>query len=96
MKENYNPVSILAVLLRIFGKSLFIQMSDYFEDIFNKKQCGYCKSYNTKQYLLKMLKKRKNSVYKNGVFGALLTDYPKRLTDSIINKLIAKLNAYDE
>ena len=55
MKENYNPVSILAVLLRIFGKSLFIQMSDYFEDIFNKKQCGYCKSYNTKQYLLKML-----------------------------------------
>ena len=96
MKENYNPVSILAVLLRIFGKSLFIQMSDYFEDIFNKQQCGYCTRYNTKQYLLKMLKKWKISVYKSGVFGALLTDYPKRLTGSIINKLIAKLNAYDE
>ena len=91
MKENYNPVSILAVLLRIFGKSLFIQMSDYFEDIFNKKQCGYCKSCNTKQYLLKMLKKRENSVYKNGVFDALLTDYPKRLTDSIIKGTLIQI-----
>ena len=33
MKENYRPVSILPVLSKIFHKSLFIQMSDYFEVI---------------------------------------------------------------
>lgn len=57
MKENYNPVSILAVLLRIFGKSLFIQMSDYFEDILNKQHFGFRKGYNTYQCLLKILEK---------------------------------------
>ena len=30
-------------------------MSDSFENIFNKQQCGFRKDYNTQQCLLKML-----------------------------------------
>ena len=44
MKENYRPVSILPVISKIFEKSLFIRMSDYFED---KQQCRFRKGYNT-------------------------------------------------
>ena len=57
MKENYGPVSILPVLSKIYTKSLFIQMSDCFEDIFGKQQCGFRKGYNTQQCLQKMLEK---------------------------------------
>ena len=40
-KENYRPVSILPVLSKIFERIMFIQMSAFFEDIFNKQQCGF-------------------------------------------------------
>ena len=46
-KENYRPVSILPVLSKIFERIMFIQMSTFFEDIFNKQQCGFRKGYNT-------------------------------------------------
>ena len=46
-KENYRPVNILPVLSKIFERIMFIQMSAFFEDIFNKQQCGFRKDYNT-------------------------------------------------
>ena len=36
---------------------MFMQVSDYFEDIIDKQQCGFRKGYNTQQCLLKMLEK---------------------------------------
>ena len=56
-KGNYRPVSILPVLSKIFERIMFMQMSTFFEDIFNKQQCGFRKGYNTQQCLLKMLEK---------------------------------------
>ena len=35
-KENYRSVSILPVISKIYEKNLFIQMSHYLEDIFDK------------------------------------------------------------
>ena len=32
-------------------------MSDYFEEIFGKQQCGFRQGYNTQQCLVKMVKK---------------------------------------
>ena len=60
-KENYGPVSMLPVLSKVFERIIFIQMSAFFEDIFNKQQCGFRKGYNTQQYLLKMLENGKIS-----------------------------------
>lgn len=45
IKENYRPVSILPVFSKTFDKSQ-LYMSDYFEDVFNKQQSGFCKGYN--------------------------------------------------
>ena len=93
-KENYRPVSILPVLSKIFERIMFIQMSAFFEDIFNKQQRGFRKGNNTQQCLLKMLEKWKRSVDEGKVFGALLTDLSKAF-DCLDHELfIAKINAY--
>ena len=93
-KENYRPVSILPVLSKIFERIVFIQMSAFFEDIFNKQQCEFPKGYNIQQCLLKMLEKWKGSVDEGKVFGALLTDLSKAFDCLDHELLIAKLNAY--
>ena len=93
-KENYRPVSILPFLSKVFERSIFIQRSTFFEDIFNKQQCRFRKGYNTQQCLLKMLEKWKRSVDGDKVFGALLTDLSKAFDCLDHELLIAKLNAY--
>ena len=49
----------------------------FFEDIFNKQQCGFRKGYNTQQCLLKMMEKWKRSVDEGKDFDVLLTDLSK-------------------
>ena len=73
-KESYRLVSILPVLLNIFERIMFTQMPAFFEDIFDKQQCGFRKSYNIQQCLLKVLEKWKRSVNGGKIFGALLTE----------------------
>ena len=41
IKGNYRPVSILPNLSKIFEKCMFEQMSQFFENIFSKYQCGF-------------------------------------------------------
>ena len=41
IKENYRPVIILPDLTKIFEKYMFEQMSQFFEKIFSKCQCGF-------------------------------------------------------
>ena len=73
---------------------MFIHMSAFFEDIFNKQQCRFLKSYNTQQCLLKMLEKWEWSVNGGKVFGTLLTDLSKAFDCLDYELLIEKLNAY--
>ena len=35
-KQNYRPVSILPILLKVFSKSMFAQMSSSFDNILSK------------------------------------------------------------
>ena len=83
-----------SALSKIFERIMFIQMSAFFEDIFNKQQCGFRKGYNTQQCLLKMLEKWKRPVDEGKVFGAMLTDLSKAFHCLDHELLIAKLNAY--
>ena len=57
LKDNYRPVSILPVLSKLYERSLFKQISEFFENIFSKNQCGFRKGHSTQQCLLAMLEK---------------------------------------
>ena len=46
-KQNYRLVSILTNLSKIFGKFIFKQMSQFFENIFSKYQCRFQKGFST-------------------------------------------------
>ena len=73
---------------------MFKQISEFFENIFSKNQCGFRKGHSTQQYLLAMLEKWKRSVDSGKAFGALLTDLSKAFDCLDHELLIAKLNAY--
>ena len=69
-------------------------MSNLFEDIFSKYQCGFRKGYSAQHGLLDMLEKWKRIVDYGGVFGALLTDLSKAFDCIPHDLFIAKLEAY--
>ena len=84
----------MPVLLKVFEKSLFIPMRDYFGDIFDEQQCGFRKGYNNQQCLLKTSGKCESSADKGKIFGALLTNLFKVFDCLNHELLIAERNAY--
>ena len=94
LKENYNLVSILPILSKVFERSMFKQMSNFFDDIFSKYQSGFRNGFSTQQCLLGVLEKWKWSIDRGKVFGALLTDLSKAFDCLNHDLLIAKVNAY--
>ena len=90
-KKNYRPVSILPVISKIFEKLLCKQITIFMDPLLSKYQCGLRKGHSAQHCVLAMLEKWKNAVGKGKIFGALLTDLSKALSDDL---LIAKLNAY--
>ena len=52
-------------------------MSEFFDIIFSKYQCGFRKGYSAQHCLLVMMEKWKMVVDNGSAFGALLTDLSK-------------------
>ena len=76
-KDNYRPVSILSNISKIYERLIFKQISEYFEPILSKFQCGFRTGYSAQHCLLAMLEKWKSAVDNKKTFGALLTDLSK-------------------
>ena len=93
-KENYSQSAFYQSYKKHLKELRSYKCLLFFEDIFNKQQCGFRKGYNTQQCLLKMLEKWKRSVDGDKVFDALLTDLSKAFDCLDHELLIAKLNAY--
>ena len=77
-KNNYRTVSILPVFyIFIFEMSLSRQLSEIFDNILSKFECGFRKGYGTQHCLLLMLEIWKGVTDNNKALGALLTDLSK-------------------
>ena len=56
-KDNYRPVSILSNISKVYERLMFKQISEYFEPILSKFQCGFRKGFSAQHCQLAMLKK---------------------------------------
>ena len=94
LKDNYRPVSILSNISKVYEKTIYEQLQNYFEIFFSKFQCGFRKGYNAQHCLINLIEKWKLSVDNGGAFGALFTDLSKAFDCLSHELLIAKLDAY--
>ena len=69
-------------------------MSQYFEEIISKYQCGFRKGHSAQHALISLLEKWRYNVDQGRMFGALLTDLSKAFDCLPHDIIIAKLNAY--
>ena len=93
-KDNYRPISILPLISKIFEKLICSQLSNHFDNILSKFQCGFRRGYGPQHRLLLMIDKWKKAVDNNKIFGAVLTDLSKAFDCICHDLLITKLNAY--
>ena len=93
-KENYQAVSILSVISKIFQKLLHNQITPFMNQFLSKYQCGFRKGFNAKYCLLAMLEKWKKAVDTKKCFGVPLTDLSKAFDCLPHDLIIAKLNTY--
>ena len=70
------------------------QISEYFETIFSKFQCGYRKGYGTQDCLLAMVVNCKNALDQGKEYGALVTDLSKACDCLPHDLIVAKLHLY--
>ena len=95
LKDHCRSISILPIISKIFEKLICRQLSNHFNNIFSKFQCGFRKDFIAQHCLLLMIDKWKKAVDNNKAFGALLTDLSKVFHCICHNLLAAKLHAYE-
>ena len=93
-KTNYRPVSVLPNISKIFERCRHRQISEYFETVLSKFQCGIQKGYNTQDCPLAMVENCKKALDQGNEYGALLTDLSKAFDCLPHDLIVAKLHTY--
>ena len=70
------------------------QISEYFETVLSKFQCGFRKGYSTQDCLLVMVENSEKALDHGNEHGALLTDLSKAFDCFPYDLIVAKLHAY--
>ena len=78
-KGNYRPASMLTNISKVFERYVYNQMSQFFEGIISKYQCGFRKGHSAQHALILLLEKWRCNVDQGRMFEALLTDLSKAL-----------------
>ena len=55
-EANYQPISLLSIISKIFQRALFEQIEKFSEKILSPKLCGFRKGHSTQHALLNQLK----------------------------------------
>ncbi len=77
IKDNYRPISILAVFSKVFETITAVQLMEYFKSIFNEKLCAYRKKYGTEHVLIKLIDSWKFTLDEIKYVGTVLMDLSK-------------------
>ena len=93
-KTNYRPVNLLPNISKFFERCMHRQISEYFETVLSKFQCGFRKGYSTQNCLLAMVEICKKALDQGNEYGALLTDLSKTFDCLPHDLIVAKLHAY--
>ena len=93
-KSNYQPISILPSISKIFERLRFKQITTYISNLLSPYLCGFRKGYNAQHVLLKLKNKMNKCLDKKECVGLFMIDLSKAF-DCIPHELmIAKLHAY--
>ena len=69
-------------------------ISQYFEIVLSKFQCGFREGYSTQDYLLAMVENCKKALDQGNEYGTLLTDLSKAFDCLPHDLIVATLHAY--
>jgi retron-type reverse transcriptase len=94
MKTNYRPVSVLPMCSNKFEKVYEIQLSEYFDKIFNPFLCAFRRGHECQTTLLGLLEDWREALGKNQYIAAVLMDLSKAFDCLPHNILLDKLSAY--
>ena len=73
-KNNYRSISTLSNISKLYERTIFKQMSEYFESFFfSKYQFGFRKGFSAQHCLVSILEQWKSTTGNKKAFGALLT-----------------------
>ena len=73
-KNNYRPVSILSNISKLYERCMHQQISEYFESLLSKFQCGFRQEFSAQHCRLLLVEKMKKIRDNKGVFVGVLTD----------------------
>ena len=94
-KSNYQSISILSNISKIYERCVCSQLYDYFDkNIFSQYQCSFRKVFSAQHAFLVLIEKMKNTVIKKKICVAILTDLSKAFDCICHNLFIPKLNSY--
>ena len=92
LKENCKPISILPLISKTFLITVCKQLTNFFDDMLLKYQCGFRKVLGTQHCLWLMLEKWRKVVDKEEAFVAFSTDLSNTVDCFNHELLIAKLH----
>ena len=92
-KANYQPVSLLTALSKVFERVMFDQMYEAFRCKLSHNLSGYLRGHSCCSALLKMTADWRASLDRREAVAAVAVDLSKAF-DSVCHSLLAKLTAY--
>ena len=93
-KSNYQPISILPNLSKVYKRIMQNQIYPYLNKIFSKYQCSFWKRFSAQHCLTAMIKKWRQSLDSGGQAAAVLTDLSKAFDCIDHELLVVELNTY--
>ena len=93
-KTNYQPISVLPSLSKVYEKILCKQFNSFFETKLYPHSTGFGSRYNVQHALSNLLFDWQNCLDISGIVGTIITDLSKAFHRLPHDLIIVKLHAY--